>query len=331
MASFEKRSGRWRVKVRVAGVSQSATFATKALASAWALEQEGSARAVASGDAPPRKTVRQALERYAAEVTPSKRGARWEDLRLTVLAGMLPDKLLADLTPDDIGTWRNERLVGTPGRQAVSASTVNRELNVLTSALEHMRREWRWLKTNPARDVKRPRNPPHRKRLMTDRERDRLQLALGYLEDGKVETKMQQVAVAMLLALETGMRSSEIIGLAWSQVRGKHVHLPMTKNGAERDVPLSRRAVELLEKMRGVDKHQVFTVDAASRDALFRKARARCKIVGLTFHDTRHTAVTRLAKLVDVLTLAKIIGHRDVKSLMIYYNPSVDEIADRLG
>lgn len=329
MASYEKRSGSVRVKVRVAGVHKSATFPTKARAAAWALEQEGSARSAAAGELPVH-SVADTLARYALEVSPGKRGGRWEVLRLAVLAMELPDKPVADLTPDDVGRWRDARLKGNVRRKAVAPSTVNRELNVLTSALEHARREWRWLRTNPCRDVKRPKNPRHRKRLMAERERDRLLLALGYVEGLPVTTLMQQVAVAMLLALETGMRSSEIVGLTWDRVHKRHVHLPLTKNGGERDVPLSTRAVQLLEAMKGVDKHQVFTVTPASRDALFRKARQRCKITGLTFHDTRHTAVTSLARKVDVLTLAKIIGHRDVKSLMVYYNPSADDIAAML-
>lgn len=51
---------------------------------------------------------------------------------------------------------------------------------------------------------------------------------------------------------------------------------------------------------------------------------------GLTFHDLRHSAITRLAKKLDVLALAKMVGHRDLRQLMIYYNPSAEELAGRL-
>ena len=50
-------------------------------------------------------------------------------------------------------------------------------------------------------------------------------------------------------------------------------------------------------------------------------------LAGITFHDTRHAACTRLAKKLHVLELARMIGHRDLKSLMIYFNESAEDTA----
>jgi integrase len=75
----------------------------------------------------------------------------------------------------------------------------------------------------------------------------------------------------------------------------------------------------------------VFDVEPGTRDALFRKARDRAQIEDLHFHDSRAEAIWRLSKKLDVLELARIIGHRDVRSLMIYYQTTADELADRLG
>jgi integrase len=327
MASFERRGRAWRVKVRVAGVSESATFPTKAQAAAWAMEREASAK---SGV--PTKSLHQLLERYAEEISPSKRGSRWEIVRLEALKRDLADRPVVDLQPDDLGQWRDARIKGTIGRRPVAASTVNRELNLLATVLEHARREWKWVTVNVARDVRRPINPPARKRTMTDDERDRLLDALGYREDAPVATLMHETAVAMLLALETAMRSTEITGLTWDRVHlaRRYVQLETTKNGDAREVPLSKRAVELIEKLKGRHKVKVFTVEPASRDALFRKAKERARVDGLTFHDTRATALTRLAKKLDVLSLAKMVGHRDTRSLMIYYRETAESIAQRL-
>jgi integrase len=328
MASFERRAGAWRVKVRIKGVSKSATFDTKAQAAAWALQQEAEVKTVAAGGMPSR-TVQQALARFAEEVSPGRKGERWEVLRLRAMGEQLPAKRIADLTPDDLGRWRDARLSGDGGRK-VAASTFNRELNLLSAVLEHARREWRWIAVNPARDVKRPSNPPHRQTLISDAHRDRLLLALGHSAETP-QTLMQQVAVLLQLALETGMRSGEMVGLTWDAVHARHVSLPKTKNGSARDVPLSTRAVALIKQMRGVDPVKVFTVTDESRDALFRKARDRAQLRDLTFHDARHTAVTRLAGVLDVMTLARMIGHKDVRSLMIYFNPTADSVAARLG
>lgn len=140
-----------------------------------------------------------------------------------------------------------------------------------------------------------------------------------------------QVATGFLLALETAMRAGEVFSLEWGRVNipQRYVTLHMTKNGTSRHVPLSTRAVELLNAMPKVSG-SVFGVKAASADTLFRKARKRAGLSGFVFHDTRHVACTRLAKKLHVLDLARMIGHKDIKMLMRYYNESATEIAKRL-
>jgi integrase len=116
-------------------------------------------------------------------------------------------------------------------------------------------------------------------------------------------------------------------------VVGKVAHLPasLTKNGRRRDVPLSNRARELLAMLPApVDGGPLFGLSSGSLDALFRKAKARCLIDDLMFHDTRHEAITRLAKKLQVLDLAKMVGHRDLRMLQIYYSETAADMADRL-
>jgi integrase len=104
----------------------------------------------------------------------------------------------------------------------------------------------------------------------------------------------------------------------------------MTKNGYARDVPLSKTARAIIEEMRGVDPVKVFTISSAVLDATFRKARFRAGLSGFTFHDARATAITRMSKKVDILTLARVSGHRDLKQLQVYYRESASDIAARL-
>lgn len=75
----------------------------------------------------------------------------------------------------------------------------------------------------------------------------------------------------------------------------------------------------------------VFDLDSGIRDALFRKVRDRCEIADLHFHDSRAEAIWRLSKKLDVMELARAIGHRDLRSLLIYYQTSADDLADRIG
>lgn len=94
-------------------------------------------------------------------------------------------------------------------------------------------------------------------------------------------------------------------------------------------MPLLPKAVRLLRVV--ADRPQCFTVKSASLDTLFRKARDRIGIEGLHFHDSRAEALTRLARKVDVLTLAKISGHADIRQLMTYYRETAEDIAARLS
>lgn len=105
--------------------------------------------------------------------------------------------------------------------------------------------------------------------------------------------------------------------------------LPREPAPFPREIPLTRQAVRLLRPMMG--RGEVFTVSAKSLDALFRKARDNCLVLDLHFHDSRAEALTRLARRVDVLTLARISGHKDVNLLLsTYYRETAADIAARL-
>ena len=109
------------------------------------------------------------------------------------------------------------------------------------------RREWGWLRVNPASDVRRPPPTAARSRRPTDDESERLLHALGYSRDTTPETISSRVGAAYLFAIETAMRAGEICGLEWRHVNERHVHLPKTKNGYTRDVPLSTEARRIIE------------------------------------------------------------------------------------
>lgn len=325
MASYRKVKTGWRVEICVKGVRDSATRTTKAEARAWADRREEEireGRTVIDGG----RTVADLFGRYAREVSPTKRGERWEVLRLGLLSRMpLGQVRLAELSAGHVAEWRDARL------QQVSAGSVLREMNLMRHAFETARREWGWLDVSPMQDVRRPRAPRPRDRRPTQDEIDRIVLSLGFDEGGPVESTSQRVAVAYLFAIETAMRAGEICGLLPENVdlASRVAHLPMTKNGRARDVPLSARAVELLEMLKPWD-NTVFQLDGRSLDTLFRRARDRCMIEGLTFHDSRREATSRLAKKLHPLELARVTGHTDLKMLLVYYSESAADIAKKL-
>jgi len=202
-------------------------------------------------------------------------------------------------------------------------------LHLISAVLKKAVRDLGWIADNPMRNVDRPKRPPARDRLISQHEIDRVVLALGYRSDRPIRTKMELVGLFFLLAIETGMRLGELCSMTEESLHltEKYIQLDLTKNGDSRQVPLSTRAVDLC--MQFYVTNVRVSSDVAS--ALFRKAVRRTEIKNLHFHDTRHEAVTRLSRKLDVLALARMIGHRDLKSLMVYYNESATELAAMLG
>jgi integrase len=215
----------------------------------------------------------------------------------------------------------------------VKGSSVNRDLNLLSHVFASATKEWKWIAKSPTTDVRRPADPPARDRLYSDDEIERICFALGFdQEETEVATTgYQRVAVAFLFAIETAMRAGEMCGLLVSDIVGRTATLRQTKNGTKRGVPLSRRAGELVRLLPEVpDDEPLFGMTSRSLDALFRKAKKRAMIDDGTFHDMRHLAITRLAKKLNVLDLARMVGHKDLRQLQVYYNETAETMAARL-
>lgn len=323
MASVRKKGKRWIAEVRSKGAYRSKTFETKLDAQRWAVEIEtliGKRKGALSYH-----TLGEAFARYAKEISPSRKGHRWEVIRLEKLGR---DKIasipLSDLVYDDIQAWI--------GRQSIKPASINRELNLISAVLKAARIRWKWMTESIMQDVIKPKNPPPRDRLITDKERERILLALEYEEGQPATTQRQQIAVAFLLAIETAMRQGEIWGLDWERINleTQVAILPDTKNGTRRKVALSRRAVELLKMLGVKESGKLFNVSQQTAGVIYRRAVMLAGVENLTFHDTRHTGITNLARKLDVLSLARMVGHKDIRSLQIYFNESAEDIAKRL-
>src|SRR5258708_716601 len=182
MAYYRKRSGGWRAEVEKNGVRDSDTFPTKAQAVAWATKREAEIMAGARGELP-RKYVSDALKKYAEEVSPNKKGKRWEIIRIKKFERDLPfrNKIISEVDQTDISTWRDDRL------KVVEPSTVNREWMLLHSIFQIARKEWRWLVDLPFKDVARPRNPRPRKRRVLATEQKAMCDQLGYSDESPIE------------------------------------------------------------------------------------------------------------------------------------------------
>lgn len=315
MAYIRKRGARWYAEVDMRGVKARVTRATKGEAKAWA---DATERQILEGKNPTTvgRTLRDAFEKYADEVSVKKKSVKHEQTRLAWLGRQhIASLLLSQCDAQPLAAWRDQRM------KEVGASTVRRDFTLISHVFTIARREWKWVNSNPCSDVVRAPDAPSRKRRVSDTELGLLQAAAG----GNVETIMCRVVLLFEFCIETACRGGEAIGITPAARHGDTVHLPATKNGSDRDVPLSNRAVAILDKVGGA-----FHLTDAQKDANFAKVRKRATLKDLHFHDSRHEAICRLAKVFDVLDLARVTGHRNVNELLTYYHADAHELAAKL-
>ena len=230
-----------------------------------------------------------------------------------------------------LAEWRDQRL------RKVQASTVNREMNLISAMINTAIREWRipGLTVNPIHQIRRPKDPRPRRRRVSAAERAAICEALDWDGARPPETSKQWSAFAFCVALETAMRKGEVLSLTWENLHldRKFAHLGDTKNGDDRDVPLSSQAIALFRLLKpGRGQQRVVPVLSGTLDQLFRRAVQAAKVHDLHFHDSRREAATVLSKkLANVLELAAVTGHRSLNTLKIYYRPDPGDLAAKLG
>jgi integrase len=319
VGSVSKHGKGYRAQVARQGVRRSKVFATRREALDWAARAEWlivNATAVAG-----QGTLGELLQRYATERSPKKRGERWEVIRLDKIGrDKIAERRLCDLSAKDFSDWRDRR------SREVGPASVLREMQLLSAVMNVAVSDWEVLPANPLKGVRRPAKPLARDRLPTDAEIEAMRHAAG----GDLAYATARALHAFLFALETAMRAGEICGLRPGDVdvTRRVARLRHTKNGRPRDVPLSSEALRLLAALPVSDP--VFGLSVAQLDALFRKSRDKAAVVGLHFHDSRHMAITSLSRKLDVLALARMVGHTDLRQLQGYYNESAEDLAKRL-
>lgn len=327
MASIRERSGTWQARVRREGYPvEVKSFGTRSEALKWARHMEtsmdaGSYRSRSEAD---KALLGELLQRYADEVSPTKRGYLDELIRIKALKrAKLAAFALEKLTPMLVASFRDERL------RSVKAGAVIRDLSLLSSVINHARREWGASIDNPCLLVKKPPCPAGRTRVLSTDEEKRLLAAVAPV--GRRNPEMLQL---VQLALHTAMRRGELLALEWKHIdlNAQTAYLPMSKNGQPRTVPLSRAAVAALALVPMKDGGPVFSISAQTLAAAFKRATVRASVERFRFHDLRHTATSRMAdKLPNVIELAAVTGHQSLQMLKRYYHPNAEALAKKLG
>ncbi len=317
---------RFRVQVRLKGYPlQSATFERKTDARRWVQQVEAAIREgrhFKTSEAR-RHTVADLIDRYIRTVLPRKERSYHVQLpQLIWWREQLGAHTVADLSPAMIAECRDLLASGTVrGSRTRSPGTVNRYLAALSHALSIAVKEWGWLESSPARRVSKLKEPSGRVRFLSDEERARVLKAC-------LESRNTHLYPAVVVALSTGVRQGELLGLRWRDVdldRGMII-LHQTKNDERRAVPLVGHALHVVRQLSNApheDADMIFKARSPGRRASLRtaweRALRRAEIADFRFHDLRHSTASYLAMNgASLAEIAEVLGHKTLQMVKRY-------------
>lgn len=349
MASFRKRGElQWQARIARKGFPpQVKTFMTRADAEAWArqVESEIDRGVFVSRTEAENTSLKDCLERYKSEVSAHKKGASQEAYILqTLLETPLATRMMATIRSADIAALRDEWL------KTLKPATVLRRLAILSHVFSISRKEWGMESlANPVEAIRKPQPKNARTRRVAEKRLPTNGSLADELDLIKAVSDSAYLPAIIDLAVETAMRREEIARLRWEHIdlKNRIAHLPDTKNGSARDVPLSLKATDILKQLQRTGERP-FEVRADAITRAFIRARNRARIeyassclknnqqpddrflIDLRFHDLRHEATSRLANIFPLHELTRITGHKDPRMLMRYYHPKAAELAEKL-
>ncbi|WP_322629585.1 site-specific integrase [Halothiobacillus sp.] len=349
MASFEKRTNpqgetSYRVKVRLKGhPTESATFERLTDAKRWGTQTEAAIREGRYFRAPEgkRHTLADAIARYRREFLPRLKDAKNRGRLLDWWEANAGALMLADLTPAKITEFLDRlKVEPIPSRATKTKpepryrtpATVNRYKTALSPVFTACTMGWGWLESNPAVRVKSGQESRGRVRFLSNEERAAL------LQACNEATDTPELKVIVLLAITTGARRGEIIGLRWRDVdmTRKSITLHDTKNGETRAVPLVGVALDAMREWGKVRPLAADTLVFPGRSARtkdkplifetqWQSALKRAGIEGFRFHDLRHTAASYLAMNgAGLREIADILGHKTLAMVQRYSHLTQD-------
>lgn len=341
MAAITKRTGKsgttYKVQIRLKGhPPETASFHRLTDARAWATRTEADMKAGRYFGIAKRRTFPERADKYEESIVGALKSAAWHSRRLARWRAEFADTVLEDVTPAAIAEVRDKLLQETTPRGLRTPATVNRYLASLSSCLSFGVRELQWIERNPCERVRKGKESAGRVRFLSDEERTRL------LAECKA-SRNPSLYLAVVLALTTGARQSEVLGLRWPQIDFDRRTILLrdgdTKNGSGRVLPLTGEAFDLLReraKVRTLHDDRLFPAPASGRvfDGLrtaWETALDRAEITDFRWHDLRHTAASFLMMSgISSMEIAKVLGHRTL-AMTARYSHLADERTVEIG
>ncbi len=344
------KSGYWQAVIVKKGYSQqSKSFQLRIDAQNWSIDIEAKMNRGVFSDVSESEalTLSDGLKRYLKEVTKNKKGYEAETYKINAMLRQdFVKKTFATFRQSDAAKYRDELI-----KAGLSASTIKKNLSLISHLYETANKEWSISCSNPVKNISKPRVNNSRVRLLSALEHKHLIAALT--STGAGVRQNNEVLNVVLFALETAMRQSEILSLAWADIDliNRVATLKTSKNGDARSVPLSSFAIKILSdsdsKITKIKRGKVFNTTASAVKQCYQRAVKRARrayenetepgliddkvLIDLTFHDLRHEATTRLADKFQMHELMKITGHKDSRMLGRYYHPRAEDLAKRLA
>ena len=331
MATFVQRPGPggkrvWQALVRRRGYpQQTRTFDTKAKAEDWAsvLESEMARGVFVSRAEAENTTLREALDRYQREIVPGKKNADREGRRVKGLqARTLARRSMASIQGKDIAAFMQQRQA-----EGAGPNTVRLDLALLSHLFNVARAEWGMASlANPVEMVRKPRLPAGRDRRLVGDELQRLLTA--------AQSYGGEIGPLITWAIETAMRRGEIAAMRWDHLdrKARVLLIPETKTGTPRRVPLSTAALGVLDGLPRRLDGRVWAMRPDSISQAFERVCKAAGIEGLTFHDLRHEATSRLfEKGLNPMQVAAITGHKTLQMLKRYTHLRAEDLVGMLG
>jgi integrase len=317
----------YTVRIRLKGYpEQISTFSRLTDARKWASSTESAIREGRHFKTAEAKkhTLADMVDRYIKDVMPTKpKQAHAQRPQLERWKVEIGSYALADITPALIVEVRDKLLLETTPRGDIrNPATVVRYMAALSHAFTIAVNEWQWLEDSPMRKVKKPKESSGRVRWLNDDERARLLAACK-------ESSNDWLYLCVILALSTGMRQGELMGLKWPDVDLKTgvIILHETKNGERRRVPLAGHGLDLLRdhaRLRRLDTSLLFPSNTNPTKPIdLRKPWTNAiKLAGVEnfhWHDLRHSTASYLAMNgASLAEIAEILGHKTLAMVKRY-------------
>ena len=315
MATLRKRNDKWHVQIRRKDYpSQTKSFTSKKIALKWIREIENKIDGgfIIQKNSTTNVSLRGLIHRYIEEVLPKKKVQANETIILKAFMRQpFVKKPLIQITPRDFSQYRDYRL------KAVKSSTLLRELCILQHLYNVANREWNYDIPNPIKSIEKPSISNRRERRLSEDEYTFL-----------IKGNYPQVGLRSIIeiALETAMRRGEILNIHPEHLKGQTLLIPLTKNGHPRTIPLTKKALHILE-----NTELPFPMSANAVRLAWDKLKIKGNIKDLHFHDLRHEAISKLfEKGLSIPEVSLISGHKDVRMLFRYTHLKAEDILRKL-